>query len=360
MAMSTSTLAQEVVQALAAAVDAGALTSGTGTAPGFPPAWAEVHRRLASDRMAAATLTLFESDPRSADLQRRLAAALAARLTSGELHALLARLRGSHPPPQVRSQIIAGEDALIQGSGHRVIAPGGPVDLHTSAGPRSRIIDSPITIAGAGAGSAPAPLSSAAAAPRRESPPPALSADGSHFTFGHALLIGVSVYQTAYLNVPGGTTAQDARALAHLLRDPQRAAYPEEQVRVLLDAAATRARILAELDALAQRLAGAPGSTALIFFAGHGTPCGASYALLPHDANPVHLAATAVTAELFHRAVAQVRAQARRLVVLLNCCHAGGVGDAVLDAGDVLSGAAPPPEFYRPLAARTGPVVVSA
>jgi hypothetical protein len=46
--------------------------------------------------------------------------------------------------------------------------------------------------------------------------------------------------------------------------------------------------------------------------------------------------------------------------VLLNCCHAGGIGDTVLDADPtVLSGAAPPPEFYRPLAQGSGQVVIS-
>ena len=45
---------------------------------------------------------------------------------------------------------------------------------------------------------------------------------------------------------------------------------------VLLDATATKARILAELEALAQHLAGAPGGTALICFAGHGEPVAGS------------------------------------------------------------------------------------
>lgn len=122
-----------------------------------------------------------------------------------------------------------------------------------------------------------------------------------------------------------------------------------------------RSSLLAALDELAERVAGAEQSTALIFFAGHGEPAGASYALLPHDALLTNLAATGITAEVFHERVAQVRARARRLVVLLNCCHAGGVGDEVLGGlGDETpSGAAPPPEFYRPLVIGSGQVVIS-
>ena len=81
---------------------------------------------------------------------------------------------------------------------------------------------------------------------------------------------------------------------------------------------------------------------------------------MPYDADPQQLAATAITAEAFHRAIATIRTHAKRLVVLLNCCHAGGVGDEVLEAGNAaLVGAAPPPEFYRPLAVGSGQVVIS-
>ena len=212
----------------------------------------------------------------------------------------------------------------------------------------------------------PAPPAPSASAPQPTPPPedraplPAtLSADGVHFSYGHALIIGVGAYQHPSLRAVG-TVTNDARALAALLRDPQRAAYPDDQVTVLRDTTATKARILAELEALAQRLAGAPGGTALICFAGHGEPVAGSYALLPYDADPQQLAATAITAEAFHRAIATIRTHAKRLVVLLNCCHAGGVGDEVLEAGtESLADAAPPPEFYRPLAVGSGQVVIS-
>ncbi|MBP1468832.1 caspase family protein, partial [Candidatus Chloroploca sp. M-50] len=196
----------------------------------------------------------------------------------------------------------------------------------------------------------------AAAAPSRQITDPTLSADGVHFSFGHALLIGVGRYATAGLTVPRGTTANDMRVLGEVLVDPLTAAYPAAQVRVLLDAQATRAAILAALDDLAERAVG----TVFVAFAGHGVQYGTQFALLPYDADRQDLAATSLDATCVQQALAKVRQRAQRLVVVLNCCHAGGIGDAVL-SGDAaaLLGAAPPADFYRPLGTGSGQVVIS-
>ncbi|MFQ3662372.1 MAG: caspase family protein [Chloroflexaceae bacterium] len=193
------------------------------------------------------------------------------------------------------------------------------------------------------------------AAARDEPLPASLSADGRHFSYGHALIIGVAEYAHPRLRLPGGTTVSDARALASLLRDPHLAAYPEQQVRLLVDGKATRNHVLDALEELAHLV---DGGTALICFAGRGAATGAGYALLPFDADPDHLAETALTAEVFHRRVAKVRDRAQRLVVLLNCCQGTGENDP---DGPVaaLSGSVPPPEFYRPLSVSGNQVIIS-
>src|SRR5690349_10860372 len=87
------------------------------------------------------------------------------------------------------------------------------------------------------------------------------------FTHGHALLIGVGTYQnTPGLNVP--VTADDARAVALVLRDPRFCGYPESQVALLNDERATSAGILAALDQLASRVG--LGDTVVLFYCGHG------------------------------------------------------------------------------------------
>ena len=344
--MSNPDHAHQLVEHFAAALSAGTFANGT-----LAQAWAQIEQRLAPDQLANATLLLFANDPGSDYLQHRLAQTLTAHLSPAELEQLIRMGQGRDTA--VRSQINAAEDPLVERSGHKVVAPSGPVETRTTVGKRGQIIDSPLTIIGGPHPTTPQPP------PAGRAPLPAtLSADGVHFSYGHALIIGVGMYQDPSIPaVP--TTTNDARALATLLRDPQRAAYPRAQVTVLLDAKATKTRILDELEALAQRLAGAPGGTALIFFAGHGEPVdNGRYALLPYDAERQRLAATALTAEQFHRAIGKVRTHAKRLVVLLNCCHAGGnEGLATNDA--LLTGATPPPEFYRPLAVGSGHVVIS-
>ncbi|MEL7341325.1 MAG: caspase family protein, partial [Bacteroidota bacterium] len=66
------------------------------------------------------------------------------------------------------------------------------------------------------------------------------------FTHGYALLIGV--HQQAHAGVsslPG--VANDISSLYRILTDPNRCAYPPENVSLLQGEAATKANILAEL-----------------------------------------------------------------------------------------------------------------
>lgn len=205
----------------------------------------------------------------------------------------------------------------------------------------------------------PTPVVAPAPPPIRPALPATLSADGVHFTAGHALLIGVGSYAGAGLSAPG--TAADAAALEHLLTDPQCAGFPPAQVRRLSAQQATCAGILAALDAFAAQLPNDASATALIFFAGHGIQRPEGFALLGYDYTGGAIPAGAITAAAFHASVAAIRARARRVLVLLNCCHSGGAGAAVLGEAEdgATLGAAPPRAFYAPLAVGGGQVVVS-
>jgi hypothetical protein len=317
-------------------------------------AWSLVQGRLAEHPKASIKLAAYKADPEDAQ-QRQVVEGEVVRIfetdpvASQELIALAREIVALQP----RTQQQGSRSVTATGNARIGLINQGDVAGDFHAGPidmRSK------TFLGVGNRQA-APVPSAQPTTEPVALPETLSADGVHFTYGHALIIGISSYKNPNYTVRNNTTTNDARALANLLRDPQRAAYPDDQVQVLLDAKATRARILDELEALAHRLASAPGSTALIFFAGHGWQAGGSYALHPYDGEVANLATTGITAELFHKAIAKIRTHARRLVVVLNCCHAGGVGDDVLgaEAGET----APPPDFYRPLVAGSGQVVIS-
>jgi hypothetical protein len=137
----------------------------------------------------------------------------------------------------------------------------------------------------------------------------------------HALVIGVSQYH----HVQRLPRVDDAEDVAAVLRDPAACGYEPGNVAVLQEWEATRARIVGELDRLAQR---APGdATVLIYFSGHGGrppgDAGDSY-LMPIDGewgSRERLDATAISSRHLGVRLAAIRAE--RLTVILDCCHAG-------------------------------------
>ena len=172
----------------------------------------------------------------------------------------------------------------------------------------------------------------------------------SRFSQGHALLVGVGG------DLPG--TVQDAQGLAHLLTDEERCAYPPDQVTTLTAEDATRSRILAALDELSTR-AGAE-DTVIVYFSGHGyrvsTPLGPMYFLMPHGYDVANLTETAILGNEFRQKLGQI--QARKLLVVLDCCHAGGM-DATKLPGFTFAKAPLPADAVDQLAAGQGRAVIA-
>ena len=83
------------------------------------------------------------------------------------------------------------------------------------------------------------------------------------FPGGRALLIGIGKGYSGQLELPD-VVRNDAEALGAVLRDPELCGYPAPQVRLLLDADATRANILSELQELVDNAR--PSDTVIIFF----------------------------------------------------------------------------------------------
>jgi hypothetical protein len=143
---------------------------------------------------------------------------------------------------------------------------------------------------------------------------------------GHALVIVVSQYPQIQPLPP----AADATDLAGVLRDPSACGYAPEHVMLLQESEATRVRILDELDRLAQRAT--RDATAIVYFSGHGgrSPGDRSESyLLPIDGawgSPERLEATAISGQLLAGKLDAIGAE--RMLVVLDCCHAGGVPHA--------------------------------
>ncbi|NJL04803.1 MAG: caspase family protein [Chloroflexaceae bacterium] len=150
------------------------------------------------------------------------------------------------------------------------------------------------------------------------------------FTQGYALVVGVGA------DLPA--TVQDAEQVAAFLRDPARCAYPPEQVTVLTNAQASRASVRAGLAQLAQDARTDPQATVVVYLSGHGvaTP---HFAFLTHGYDLQNLPATAIAEAELSAALRAIPAQ--RLLVLLDCCHAGGQVTLKSPAGVALSPALP-------------------
>ncbi|MBN2389506.1 MAG: caspase family protein [Anaerolineae bacterium] len=172
------------------------------------------------------------------------------------------------------------------------------------------------------------------------------------FQNAYALIIGVGA------DLPN--TVDDANGLATILRDEGRCTYPPSQVHRLTGPQATRDAILAALDILAQSSALHPASCILLYFSGHGYQVSSSvsnaYFLMPYGYDVHRLKQTAISGAEF---TAKLRAiPAQKLLVLLDCCHAGGVGDAKAPGLEFVKSPLPP-ETLDLLAEGKGRVLIS-
>jgi len=170
------------------------------------------------------------------------------------------------------------------------------------------------------------------------------------FDQGHALVVGAGA------DLPN--TVDDAVGLANILQDPTRCAYPPGQVHLLTGSEATRDALLAALDTLTQTAN--QQSTVVVYFSGHGyrvtSSIGEFYYLLPYGYELARLYQTAISGVEFTDRLRAISAQ--KLLVLLDCCHAGGVGESK-SPGLQLAKSPLPPEAPGFLAEGSGRVLIA-
>src|SRR5574341_708661 len=82
----------------------------------------------------------------------------------------------------------------------------------------------------------------------------------------YALVVGIARYQKVR-SLPM-TVLRDAQDIYDLLVNPNQGGYPEKNVKLLLDAVATKSALLIEMDALTKR--SNADSTVFIYFSSHG------------------------------------------------------------------------------------------
>lgn len=131
----------------------------------------------------------------------------------------------------------------------------------------------------------------------------------------HGLFIGVNTYNDPRVAWLSGAV-RDAQALHALFVDNL------GDARLLTDEEATTDAIRAELADLASR--STPDDVVVVAFAGHGSD---DHHLLPFDADPSDLVATAIALDDFGDLVAAIPAQS--LLCVLDCCFSGALGARV-------------------------------
>ena len=147
------------------------------------------------------------------------------------------------------------------------------------------------------------------------------------FANGYALLIAVN--DNAVLDYALRDVEKDIVAVEAALKHEERCSYDPAHVKVIMDKDVTRQAILDGLDWLeAQIQKDATGNaTALIYYSGHGwrdeSISPPAYYLIPYDMRPGPIPPRALHAEDFAAAVSALTP--RRLLVILDCCHSGGM-----------------------------------
>jgi hypothetical protein len=161
----------------------------------------------------------------------------------------------------------------------------------------------------------------------------------NQFTHGYALLVGVDANAVAAWALPD--VAKDIAALAQVLTHPERCAYPKANVKVIRGEAATRQGILDGLEWLQARIRAdkSQDATAVVYYTGHGwrdqKASSTDFYLVPYDMKETAIKSRALAATAFAEAVGDLHPQ--RLLVVLDCCHAAGMG-----VKDVQALSAPP------------------
>jgi uncharacterized caspase-like protein len=157
---------------------------------------------------------------------------------------------------------------------------------------------------------------------------PAVAAPSSVVGARWAVIIGISQYKDTRI-ASLRYAAADARSFYDWIVSPTGGRYAPAMVTVLLDAKATGTNIRKALfEWLAQAI---EEDTVTIYFAGHGSPQSPDHPenlfLLPYDTQYDSVATTGFPMWDIETALKRF-IKAKRVIVITDACHAGGVGQA--------------------------------
>lgn len=143
----------------------------------------------------------------------------------------------------------------------------------------------------------------------------------------YALVVGIANYQ--HINRLPESVLKDAQDIRNLLVDLQYCGYSSDNVQLLLDDQATQSNLRQAFASLSQQ--SDPDSTVFLYVSSHGgaVEYGSHVGeyLLPVDADPTSGASLAQTAISSSQLTEALRAvPSRKVIVVFDCCHSGGIG----------------------------------
>jgi hypothetical protein len=175
----------------------------------------------------------------------------------------------------------------------------------------------------------------------------------------YAWVVGIANYQT--INPLPPTVLKDAQDIYTLLIDPNHCGYDPQHVRLLLDKKATGSAMRQALADLAAR--SDEEASVFVYLSSHGGQIEsgrhAGAYILPADVNyttDATIAQTAISGADFTAALQAI--PARKVVVLFDCCHSGGVGQPK-DAAAPAMKAGLPERYYERLKEGRGRVIMA-
>ena len=160
-----------------------------------------------------------------------------------------------------------------------------------------------------------------------------------------ALLVGISNFKDSNI-APLSFAHLDALELANLLESPRAGGIPAENVVVLTNQAATRSAIQNAIETHLKPRAG-KNDTVLVFIASHGASFGNKGYIVAHDSNPEELATTGIPMEDIRQLFSTQLGNVKRLLLYVDVCHAGHIGQIEPDARSTnrAAGALDPPDL---------------
>jgi hypothetical protein len=140
-------------------------------------------------------------------------------------------------------------------------------------------------------------------------------------TSSYALLIGVGQRpdDSPYMAISGTDAGHLETALKQL------PSFSHIFTKSLKGENASRTSILGQFGDLATKTKNEPADLIIIYFSGHGCRYKNDYYLVCNDTSAGDLEGTGITGSLFTELLNQLACQ--KLLVLLDCCHASGVGN---------------------------------